>query len=107
MSQELILDHYDNPVNWGVPENPVRYLKDENPLCGDEVTLSLDAEGKAWHVAKGCCVSHAAVSILVELFNNGGWPLTQEEFLAKLGIPLGYNRRKCALLSFNLLKKLK
>jgi len=57
----------------------------------------------------GCAISQAAASILTELVK--GKPLefakkfTKEDMLEALGIPIGPQRMKCALLAYTVMKK--
>ena len=41
LSREIILDHYQNPRNQGRLEHPTLANRGHNPLCGDEIELSL------------------------------------------------------------------
>ena len=69
--QELILDHYKNPLNKGLSKNPIASVHHVNPSCGDEVDLNLelDAEmklGVTWN-GIGCSISQASTSVLSDL----------------------------------------
>ena len=39
--QQIILDHYRNPRNYGELENPTKFVKEYNPVCGDKLELFL------------------------------------------------------------------
>jgi hypothetical protein len=39
--REVILDHYKNPRNYGSLEEPHAHAEGQNPLCGDEVSISV------------------------------------------------------------------
>ena len=39
--REVILDHYKNPRGHGILEGADAQAEGENPLCGDEVTISV------------------------------------------------------------------
>ena len=39
--RELILDHYKNPRNHGLLEPADARAEGQNPLCGDEITVSV------------------------------------------------------------------
>ncbi len=41
LSREIILDHYQNPRNHGRLDEPTVANRGHNPLCGDEIELSL------------------------------------------------------------------
>jgi nitrogen fixation NifU-like protein len=71
MYQDIILDHYRNPVGKGelVPfDAEVHHV---NPTCGDEITLRVRlSEGvieEVGHIGQGCSISQASASVMVEL----------------------------------------
>lgn len=68
--RETILDHYHNPRNHGVIEEPSATVEGVNPLCGDELTLYIKVEnGKIGDVkltAKGCSINTASGSMMSE-----------------------------------------
>ena len=67
--REIILDHYRNPRNRGELESPpARRAEGFNPLCGDEivVTLTLD-DGVITDVkigGQGCSISQSSASMM-------------------------------------------
>ena len=68
--QQLILDHYRNRRNEGRLDDPTVTVADNNPLCGDEITLDLIVEdgritGIA-HEGHGCSISQASASMMSE-----------------------------------------
>ena len=110
---EILLDHYRSPRNYGSIESPSAQITEHNPLCGDTVHFSLKIEGgkivDIKFVGQGCSISQGAASILTELVKGKSvaeaQAITEADFLKILGIRLGPNREKCALLSLNALKK--
>ena len=68
--REVILDHYRHPRNKGTlaPADVVR--EGANPLCGDEIRLSLVVrDGVVLDVrfeGKGCSISQASASMMTE-----------------------------------------
>lgn len=69
--QEIILDHYKNPLNAGLREPFEAEVHHVNPTCGDEVTLRVHLEGDtvadvSYH-AEGCSISQASASVMTEL----------------------------------------
>jgi nitrogen fixation NifU-like protein len=82
--KEVILDHYQNPRNRGKLESPDIATRGHNPLCGDEVELSLNIDGD--HVrdiafgGRGCSISQASASMMTE--NVKGHSLGEAEQLA-------------------------
>ncbi|MCU0263325.1 MAG: SUF system NifU family Fe-S cluster assembly protein [Candidatus Nanopelagicales bacterium] len=73
--QEIILDHYRNPVGRGLREPFESEVHHVNPTCGDEITLRvhLEGRGEAATVADisydnhGCSISQASASVMYEL----------------------------------------
>lgn len=113
MYQEIILDHYRNPKNFGAVQGANVRAKDSNPACGDvvEVTMLVD---KGWVIkeimfsGKGCAISQAAASMLTEFLKGKSVEkvkdLKKEDVLGMLGIELSGIRLKCALLSLKVVK---
>ena len=69
--QEVILDHYKNPMHKGLVSDYTKQVHHVNPSCGDEITLNLTLEGDtvsniSWD-GVGCSISQASVSILSDL----------------------------------------
>jgi nitrogen fixation NifU-like protein len=69
--QEVILDHYKNPLHKGLAGEYTKQVHHVNPSCGDEITLNLTLEGDivsniSWD-GVGCSISQASVSILSDL----------------------------------------
>ncbi len=73
--QEIILDHYRNPVGKGLREPFESEVHHVNPTCGDEITLRvhLAGAGESATVAdisydsQGCSISQASASVMHEL----------------------------------------
>jgi nitrogen fixation NifU-like protein len=68
--QEVILDHTKHPRNFGALEHPTHRATGSNPLCGDQLILTLDVESgrvrDARFAGKGCAISTASASLLTE-----------------------------------------
>lgn len=86
--QEIILDHYKNPLHRGLREPFGAEVHHVNPTCGDEVTLRVHLDdGRVEDVsyqALGCSISQAAASVMADLVI--GKPVTEamavhQEFL--------------------------
>jgi len=82
--KEVILDHYKNPRNKReMPDAPLTCSKN-NPLCGDEITVYVDAEdGKVLEVSfvgQGCSISQSSASMMTEAVS--GKTVEQVEALA-------------------------
>ncbi len=72
--QELILDHYKSPRCKGVLLNPDRKIDLNNPLCGDQISLTLKFSGDTISEiafdGHGCSISQATASIMAELLRG-------------------------------------
>jgi len=110
--REVILDHYRNPRSHGLLEAPDAQAEGQNPLCGDEVTVSLKFEGdtirEVGFEGRGCAISQAATSMLTEIVQGKTADevarMPKEELLEEIGIPLTPVRLKCAILGLGVLK---
>jgi nitrogen fixation protein NifU and related proteins len=114
MYREVILDHYKSPRGHGLIEDADAQAEGQNPLCGDEVTISVKfaADGETIESVgfegRGCAISQAATSMLTELVQGRKASeiavLPKEELLEEIGIPLTPIRLKCAILGLGVLK---
>jgi nitrogen fixation NifU-like protein len=111
--REVILDHYKNPRNHGLLEPADARAEGQNPLCGDEVTVSvrIGADDRIEEVGfegRGCAISQAATSMLTDLVKGKTADevaaMPKDELLDELGIPLTPVRLKCAILGLGVLK---
>ena len=71
LSREIILDHYQNPRNHGRLDDPTVANRGHNPLCGDEIELSLsidpaDQISDIRFTGRGCSISQASASMMTE-----------------------------------------
>jgi len=68
--REIILDHYRNPRRKRAVEPADMTVEASNPLCGDEVTLTLRVkDGEVEDVGftgRGCSISQASASMMCE-----------------------------------------
>ena len=112
--RENILDHYKNPRNHGRIEDAGASAEGMNPLCGDEVTITVafaeDGEtiGEIKFEGRGCAISQASTSMLTELIKGRKaadvLAFDKDELLEEVGIPLTPVRLKCAILGLHTLK---
>ncbi|HZV90885.1 MAG TPA: SUF system NifU family Fe-S cluster assembly protein [Candidatus Nitrosocosmicus sp.] len=110
--RQNILEHYQNPRNFGTLERPDISAEDSNPLCGDEIRIDLLVkDGVIEDVrfsGKGCSISRAAASMLTEEIRGKTLEevkrIGKDDVLEMLGIELGPVRLKCALLALKTLK---
>jgi nitrogen fixation NifU-like protein len=112
--REVILDHYKNPRNYGVIEEPSAQAKGTNPLCGDEVSIQVKFAEDGETIedvrfeGRGCAISQAATSMLTGIVKGRTAEqvaaLPKEELLEEIGIQLTPIRLKCAILGLGVLK---
>ena len=112
--REVILDHYKNPRGHGVIEDADVEVEGQNPLCGDEVSISVRfaADGETIDEVKfsgrGCAISQAATSMLMDMATGRTATevatMDKDELLEEIGIQLSPIRLKCALLGLTTLK---
>jgi len=115
MYQEVILQHYRSPKNFGPLEHADRTGEESNPLCGDHITLRLKVDPASQKIERvgfegdGCAISMASTSMLTErlvgvtLAEAG--KISPDDVIQKLGIPLSPVRLKCALTGYAALGK--
>ena len=111
--KEIILDHYRNPRNKGRISGAEISAQDNNPVCGDRLSIDIKLEDNIVSDIKfdgeGCAISQSSASILTEMLMGKTVDelskFTKDELLEELGTPsLGPARIKCALLSLKVLK---
>ncbi len=129
--QELILDHNRSPRNRGKVEAPDGSAQGYNPLCGDQISVSMKMNGDKIESVKfegsGCAISTASASLMTEalkgktkaeateLFEKFHKLLTEEGSSIELGPGMGklavfsgvcqYPARvKCATLAWHTVK---
>ncbi len=110
---EFILDHYKNPRNYGILDEPDASYEEGIPSCGDLVRIDLTIADNMIKEIKfsgsGCAISQASVSILTEQVIGKKVEeiisLTDDDALKALGGKVSPIRFKCALLGFTVLKK--
>lgn len=114
-SKDRLLDHYHNPRNTGLIDNADFSSGQFNPSCGDMVHLAgtFDKQGrinKIGFIAEGCVLTQASASLLTEFVKNKKesevLALTKDDIIALLGIAIGPNRMRCALLPLHALHAL-
>jgi nitrogen fixation protein NifU and related proteins len=71
---EITLDHYESPRNRGLLSQPDAVAELTNPVCGDQLNLSLrisnDTVEAAGFEVEGCVAAVAAASVMTELVNG-------------------------------------
>ena len=111
--QEIILDHYRNPKNYGKIEKADAEASDVNALCGDVVSIALKIRDDKIEDVKfsgaGCAISQAVASMITEQIKGKSLEevrsMARDDVLNLLGgIQLGHVRIKCAILPLKVLK---
>lgn len=111
--RELILDHYKNPRGHGELDPAEARAEGQNPLCGDEVSITVNFNGgdvieDVRFQGRGCAISQAATSMLMEMVQGRTAgevaAMPTKELLDEIGIPLTPVRLKCAVLGLGVLK---
>jgi nitrogen fixation protein NifU and related proteins len=76
LSREIILDHYQSPRNHGRLEHPTVANRGHNPLCGDEVEISIcideqdDRISEIAFTGRGCSISQASASMMTDVIKG-------------------------------------
>lgn len=112
--QEELMDHYKNPANRKKLQDPDFAAGDHNPSCGDKVYMEgkISQNGTLADVGfsgTGCVISQATASMLTEICKGTStdfiMALTKDDIIKLIGLQLGPNRLKCALLSLQVLQQ--
>jgi len=109
---EQILDHYQDPRNFGTIEDADLSHEEGNPSCGDQIRIDIKLDGQRINEikfsGKGCAISQASASMLTERLLGASLDevkqFGKEEMLALLGIEMSPMRIKCALLPLKVVK---
>ena len=111
---EFLMDHYENPRNYGPLEDADVNLCGGNPGCTDIITMHarFDANGKLEAVTwegEGCTISSAAASYVTEITQGMTAEevenMSFEDLMEQLGRELVMTRPTCATLALGTLKK--
>ncbi len=115
MFNELVMDHFRHPRNRGRLQSPDFSSDDTNPSCGDNVVFDarVDAANgvltELFFEGKGCALSLATASLLTQACQGKQLcdilTLDKKYIISLLGLELGPNRLKCALLPLKVLQQ--
>ena len=110
MYQEIILQHYKSPQNFGALAEADLSGEESNPLCGDHIQMQLKLDAARTLVENvrfsgdGCAICVATSSLLTQKVKGmhlaAVEALTRDDVLRLIGIPLSPVRVKCALTGF-------
>ena len=111
--RENILDHYKHPHNKGSIEDAEIKSTENNPLCGDVITVNLKLnELKVEDIkfsGNGCAISQSAASMLTDEIKGkileDVKKITRKDIVNLLGIDVGPVRIKCAVLGLVAIKE--
>jgi len=112
--REEILDRYKNPQNIGDIKDATNKATVKNSICGDTLSagIRISESGLVSEVkfkSIGCMVSTVSADVLADYAIGKNISevknIKEEEVLKLFGIDLTPSRRKCALLSLEVLKK--
>jgi nitrogen fixation NifU-like protein len=113
--REIILDHVNNPRNFGTLAHPTHHSKDTNASCGDAIELQVHVkDGKIAEVAwsgSGCAISLASASMLSEMLLGKtleeAKSIDEDMILEEMGLTeILPTRERCLLLPLRALTKL-
>jgi nitrogen fixation protein NifU and related proteins len=111
---EFLIDHYENPRNYGPLDHADVSLSGGNPGCADIITMHarFNKDGKLEAVnweGEGCTISSAAASYVTEITRGMTAEevenLSFEDLMEQLGRELVMTRPTCATLALGTLKK--
>lgn len=109
----VILDHFQQPRNYGELENPDVDVERLNPGCGDRVRMQarVRADGvleEVRFVGNGCVISMASASMLTTMAEGAVLAdfvrLPEETMIDALRTSISPRRFDCALLAFRALR---
>lgn len=108
-----ILDHYENPRNYGPMPQPTITHQGTNAGCGDQITLHLKLD-ESEHISaitfegQGCTISLAGASILTEMVIGKSLDevlqMDHTALVESMGEELVRQRLTCAMLGLDVLK---
>lgn len=111
--REELIDHYQNPRNYGKIVDANVTIELENISCGDRIQIWLKTRNglinEISFEGEGCAIAIASASILTDYAKGKRIEeliaLKLEEFLKMLKVELTISRIKCASLSIETLQK--
>lgn len=107
---ELIMEHYEDPINWGSMDDADVVQRIGNPGCADLVTVYLKindqdlVEGVSFE-GEGCTLSMAGTSMIMEMVEGKSLEEVQaiplDAVIEILGRELAMTRPRCSTLGLN------
>ena len=113
--REIILEHWQNPQNYGLIKNADFDIVGANPTCGDTIRITGKIKNNIIvdikFTCEGCAISKASASLFTENVKGKNKSqikkLTETDALASLPVEITPSRHNCALLTYRTLSKLK
>ncbi len=110
---ENMIRHYESPHNTGRIASPDASAHEENPTCGDEITVYMLVKGIKIEDVKfegaGCAISMGSASMLTDYIKGRNTEelkrMDKDGLFSIIGITPGPARLHCATLSLKALKK--
>jgi nitrogen fixation protein NifU and related proteins len=115
--QQNIIDHYKHPRNKGRINGADYVVYEVNTLCGDGLKFYIKLDDRRQKVVEvkfegeGCAISQASASMLSEELTGMSvqdlkTKVDKDMIMELLGVEINPARLKCALLSFECIKKI-
>ena len=114
--REEILEHWQNPLNWGTLRDYDIESEVINPLCGDQIKVQVKLDDKRLTIndirfmGTVCAISIASASILSENIKGKSLKslskISGNKVLELIGGPVTPARLKCAFLALEAIRKL-
>ena len=109
MYSQNIIEHYNEPSNFGRLKNHTHFARELNTLCGDEIEMFLNVENNVvkdiGFIGNGCAISQASCSMLTEDIKGKNLDeirkLAKDDIINMLGIDISPVRLRCALISLS------
>lgn len=110
--KEELMENYKHPSNKKHIENSDFESESNNPSCGDKVSMTGKLDGEKivdiGFQGSGCVISQATASILTEAVKGKTidmiLAMNKDDILKLIGLELGPNRLRCAMLSLQVLQ---
>jgi len=112
--REQLMEHYKNPRNRGRIDDAQVEVIENNPMCGDVISMQLKVTDgmieKVVFDGSACAVTIASSSVLTDALSGKSLEeakrMTKDELLDLLGVELTTSRIKCASLPLEALHTL-
>ena len=111
--EDILMDHWKFPRNYGTIASPDIAIEELNPLCGDKINLTItllnSTVSELLFTSFSCVIAKAASSILFESVKGKQIEeikkISQDSFLALLPANLISGRLQCALLPYKAIQR--